>query len=266
MKLSEVLPRLTERFPPEAHRERDVPGGGRWFYIPWQIIRDRLNQVCPDDWEVSYDEPRYLDKYCYVTCTLMICGVTRRAIGSAQIELISSKGNDMARGNPIERAVADAFKNAAEAFGIAAYLDDQADPKTKADFANWLHKHGNSKAATEYRRQELGETRRPTPDPAPKPFGQSAKPARTVQSTVSTTAQPDSTPITTEQVKRFWGIARTTGYTDGGVRALLGAWGFTSSKEITRNAYDGICEKAADVDLKEIYNQRAEQSQVQPVF
>jgi len=54
-----------------------------------------------------------------------IAGVSREAIGNAKIQQLSKSGNEMSRGTPIERAIADAFKNAAESFGVGAYLDDQ---------------------------------------------------------------------------------------------------------------------------------------------
>lgn len=242
MKLSEILPQLTDRFPPESHKERALPGGGRWWYVPWQAIRDRLNQVCPDDWEVSYDEPKFLDKYCYVTCTIMICGVTRRAIGSALIELLSSSGKDMSRGNPIERAVADAFKNACEAYGIAAYLDEQTDDRTKREFVKYMQKSGYGKPAAEYQNQATGQRGiQPKPDQH-RPFGQP-------QPSVN-----DTRLVSDAQRKRFWTIARQTGFTDEGVKRLIYAWGFESTTQITINAYEGLCEKAADSEMAEIYN------------
>jgi hypothetical protein len=173
MKLSEILPQLTEKFELTDHRERDLPGGGTWWYVPWQVIRARLNRVAPDDWQVAYDDPKYLEEFCYLTCTLTICGVTRQAIGCAPIKLLSKAGRDMSRGNPIERAVADAFKNSCESFGIAAYLDDQADESTKREFAKWMHQRGNSKPAMEYHKANGDITDRPsTPKPTQsKPFG-----------------------------------------------------------------------------------------------
>lgn len=256
MKLSEVLPKLTEKFPAEAHKERDLPGGGTWWYLPWQTIRSRLNEVCPDEWEMSYDEPKYLDKFCYVTCTLTICGVTRRAIGSAPIELISKTGKDMSRGNPIERAVADAFKNACEAYGIAAYLDEQADDRTKRDFSNYMAKRGNAKPAEEYKRQNGVSAPRKT-ESNYKPFGQPAtpRPAATPKPAV-TPPQPQT--ISEDQRTRLWTIARLNRFTDAGVKALIEAYSFASTKDITVHAYDGIVEKLQDPDYVAMYNEKGE--------
>lgn len=120
-----ILKELKEPFPASAHKDRDLPGGGRWFYIPWQLIRDRLDEVCPD-WQVSYSHASYVGDFCCILCTITIAGVSRQAPGNAPIVQLSNKGNDMSRGSPIERATADAFKNAAEAFGVGRYLDNQS--------------------------------------------------------------------------------------------------------------------------------------------
>lgn len=120
----EIIGKLKTPFKPNEHNDRELPGGGTWFYIKWQLIRDRVEEVDPN-YSQSFENPQYLDQYCFVACTLTICGVSRQAIGNAKIEMLSKSGKNMERGNCIERAIADAFKNAAEAFGVGAYLDDQ---------------------------------------------------------------------------------------------------------------------------------------------
>jgi len=124
MTIEEVTEKLKQPFPPEDHEIRDLPGGKKWVYIRWQKIRSRLHQACPD-WQVSYSDPNYLEDYCFVKCKITIAGVSREAIGNAKIQQLSKSGNEMSRGTPIERAIADAFKNAAECFGVGAYIDDQ---------------------------------------------------------------------------------------------------------------------------------------------
>lgn len=213
--LPEILPKLKAKFPPEAHKERELPGGKKtWWYVPWQLIRDRLDEVCPD-WQVDYGEPQYLDKYCHISCTLTICGVSRKAVGNAQIELISGKGNDMARGTPIERAIADAFKGAAEAFGIAAYLDEQADEATKAEFIQYMHKHGNSKPAVQWQneqRESMGQVPKPKPKDQPMPFGQKPEP-------------PKTTTPTNETKARFAKIVKWTGHNVSQIRNIAQGFG-----------------------------------------
>jgi len=124
MTIEEAIEKLKQPFPPEDHEIRDLPGGKSGFNIRWQKIRSRLHHGCPD-WQVTYTDPNYLEDYCYIKCTITIAGVSREAVGNAKIQQISSAGKDMSRGTPIERAIADAFKNAAECFGVGAYLDDQ---------------------------------------------------------------------------------------------------------------------------------------------
>lgn len=122
--IQEIIDRLKQPFPAEDHEIRDLPGGKQWVYIRWQKIRSRLNAVYPE-WQISYSDPNYLEDYCYIRCKITIGEISREAIGNAKITQLSKTGNDMSRGTPIERAIADAFKNAAESFGVAAYLDDQ---------------------------------------------------------------------------------------------------------------------------------------------
>jgi hypothetical protein len=130
-KLREIIAELKKPFPPDAHKERDLPGGDQWFYIPWQDIRERLEEVCPT-FEVVYSDPIYLGDItnektylCSIRCGITILGQTRWAVGNAPVIQMSSRGKDMSRGTPIQRATAHAFKNAAEAWGVGRYLDDQ---------------------------------------------------------------------------------------------------------------------------------------------
>ncbi|NDJ19470.1 Rad52/Rad22 family DNA repair protein [Myxacorys almedinensis] len=144
----EVLRQLREPFPPEVHKERELKGGGKWFFIPWQSVRDRLNDVCPDH-EISYSMPKYSEdgEYCTILCTLTICGVSRTLPGSVKVRELSTSGKDMSRGNPVDRAVAESLKNAAESFGVAAYLDDQTQDKREFTL-RYLHGKGDTRAKT----------------------------------------------------------------------------------------------------------------------
>lgn len=144
MQLSEALAALTLKLPKEFHQTRKLPGGGQWVYIPWRKLLEFLDQVCPEDWEISFSDPIFLahgaKEFCVIRCSLTICGVTRQAPGSAALELISSSGKDMAQGDPIERATADAIRSACECFGIASYLHNQRDPAYQQKLMNWLRK------------------------------------------------------------------------------------------------------------------------------
>ncbi|HEY9644310.1 MAG TPA: Rad52/Rad22 family DNA repair protein [Coleofasciculaceae cyanobacterium] len=181
MDIRDIITQLKAWFPPEVHKERDLPGGGKWFYIPWQLIRERFDEVCPD-WEVSYSAPSYLGDYCAITCTITIGSISKQGVGNADIMLLSSSGKNMARGTPIERATADAFKNAAEAWGVGRYLDEQTDPKTKADFVRYMQHAGDGRAADFHHRNQ-GNLPQRSPASSKiqaKPFGQSPRRSREI--------------------------------------------------------------------------------------
>jgi len=135
---AELQRRLIEPFPPEDHLDRPLPGGNRWFYIKWQKIRSRLHQACPD-WEVAYSDPIIAGDMTVIRCRITIAGVTREGIGNS-----ASYPDKKAYGSPIELARADAFKEAAEMFGVAAYLDDQE------YVVKYLHKHNDGRAYRYY--------------------------------------------------------------------------------------------------------------------
>lgn len=137
--LTETLPALTAKFEPNEHLKRRLPGGGEWYFVPWQTIRARLNKVCPEHWSDRYSDITFTNGYCFVICTLTICGVSHQGVGSTPIETLNAKGKDTSYGDPIERAIADAFKNACEQFGIAAYLDVQRDPAKKQAFLKYVN-------------------------------------------------------------------------------------------------------------------------------
>lgn len=216
-----------------------------WFFIPWQRIRDRLDEVCADEWEMSYGRPEYLDKFCVVSCKLTICGVTREALGNAEIELLSRSGKDMSRGTPIERAVADAFKNAAESFGIAAYLDEQS--KDKREFLiRYLHSKGDSRGVAAARKNEWIPGNLPTAE---------QKQQRALDEAQQRYAQDY---ITEAQQKRLWAIARNDGrYSNEGVKELLKTYSIESTSKIPKMWYGEICDKLKDKELGQSFNELA---------
>lgn len=143
----ETIRKLKDFFPPHCYKDRIIPGGGKWLFIPWQHIKNRLDE-CDPNWSVSWGQPQYIDEYCAVSCSITIEGVTREAWGNAKIVELSKTGKDASRGTPIERATADAFKNAAEMFGVGAHLDDQ---KT---LAQYLSNRGDGRARTKLTRRD----------------------------------------------------------------------------------------------------------------
>lgn len=179
LSIEEIISALKAWFPPQDYKERELPGGGKWFFLPWQTIRERLDAVCPE-WQVAYSSPVFLGDYCTITCTITIQGIAKQGVGNAEIVLLSSSGRNMARGTPIERATADAFKNAAENWGVARHLDEQIDPGTKADFIRYMQQKGDGRAAAFYHRNEGSVPDRPKQTKGKaKPFGASTTAAPT---------------------------------------------------------------------------------------
>lgn len=139
MEFSELYPDLIAPFAPEDHKDRKVPGGGKWFYLEHTTITDRLNQVCPGNWSDRYTlSHQAVDGDPIYFCELTICGVTRTGIGDKSNE-------DSNYGTPAQRSFRKAFTDAAERFGIGAYLDEQK--KEKREFTiRYMHGKGDGRA------------------------------------------------------------------------------------------------------------------------
>jgi hypothetical protein len=188
VQLIEIQQALAQRFPVEDHRERVVPGGGRWWFVSWQSIRARIDQVAPFA-NISYSQPIYIGDYCSITCTIEILGVHRQGVGNAKIQELNISGKDVSRGSPIERACADAFKQAAENFGVCRYLDDQADDRTKNSFRVWMQQNGNGKPLANYQAEQSG-----TPPRSPSPPKRQYKPGGSPIAKRSISAAPAQPP------------------------------------------------------------------------
>lgn len=148
-KLSEVLPLLREKLPPTYHGNRKLPGGGRWVYIPWRNLVRFLDDTCPEEWGGHWGTPLVMEpvgeylkdqRIMTVPYTLSICGVSRQALGSAPMQILSSTGKDAAQGDPLERAQADAFRSACEMFEIGHYLHKQQDQGYQRKLIAWIEK------------------------------------------------------------------------------------------------------------------------------
>jgi hypothetical protein len=111
--------------------------------LPWEMIRDRLDAVCPD-WQVSYTDPVLVSDYITVRCRLTIAGVTREATGSSKgllrignSEHMSDRFNQISGSvNTPEQSMINAFVNAAAQFGIVARSGDRYN---QTDFADSDH-------------------------------------------------------------------------------------------------------------------------------
>ncbi|MEH1902491.1 MAG: Rad52/Rad22 family DNA repair protein [Nostoc sp.] len=145
MQLEEILPKLQDWFAPEEHKDRTLRGGGRWFYVPHQSITQRLNAVCPGHWHTKVNSTNIAGDYTVVMVELTICGVTRTGIGDDKtFPEVNDQGKAKIIGTPPVRAFRSAFKDAAEQFGICAYLDDQKDKRN--EFAKYMTKKGDGRA------------------------------------------------------------------------------------------------------------------------
>lgn len=122
---NDLYPELIAPFPPEAHKER-VIGRDRqgkttyWVYLPWQAIRDRLIQVVGVQGFIFETTGYWLDESGnpVIQVRLNILGVVKEALGF-------HTAHEKFQGNKSQVTLADAYKNAAEEFGIGAYIDDQ---------------------------------------------------------------------------------------------------------------------------------------------
>lgn len=145
MQLEDILPKLIEWFAPEEHKDRALPGGGRWFYVPHQSITQRLNAVCPGHWHTKVNSTNIAGDYTVVIVELTICGVTRTGIGDDKtFPELNEQGKAKTIGSPPVKAFRSAFKDAAEQFGICAYLDDQKAKRN--EFAQYMAKKGDQRA------------------------------------------------------------------------------------------------------------------------
>jgi hypothetical protein len=122
--LTELINRLKTPFPPAVHEIRELPGKGNWIFVPWQNIRERLDEVYPA-WVVDYSEIKIIEQQAFCKCGITIADIRKEAYGDVPVAVLSSSGKDISRGSFGDRVVAEAFKNAAEHWGVARYLDDQ---------------------------------------------------------------------------------------------------------------------------------------------
>ena len=148
---SNVLEHLKAPFPASAHKERSLPGGGRYIYVPWVVVVDRLNDLLSLDWSEEYSDPAISGDYLSIRCRLSIMGVHREGIGTIRTyPELNDEGKEKIIGDPPNNATRDAFWDAAYKFGIGRYLDDQAgvrDYLRRSDRLNAAMKqHKQSKA------------------------------------------------------------------------------------------------------------------------
>lgn len=229
--LRHILAELKKPLPASVHEFREIPGSNKkWIYLSWQTVRDRLDEVYPE-WMSDYSEIQYLDNNAICRCAITILGIRKEAIACVPISVISSNGKEMTRGNPPDRLAAEAFKNAAEAWGIGRYLDDQ----TFTICYLWEQMYKLDDAA-------CGEVRRLSEQYKLQQKLQSSQPAKVIKAASPPTLK--SNPISDEQRRELWAIARSElKLKDDQTKEILVGLGYKSTQEITTDKYESVINK-----------------------
>ncbi|WP_062297226.1 Rad52/Rad22 family DNA repair protein [Nostoc piscinale] len=238
---------LKKPFPPSFHQIRELPGKGYWAFVPHQVIRQRLDEVAPE-WLSDFSSVEVLGSDAVCRCAITILGIRKEAIGSVPLVAATNKdGKDVSRGSAADRVSAEAFKNAAEAWGVGVYLDDQA------FVATYLSKNAeelSDKVKNELRSlitylRNKGELLPPNSTVSAKPI------PKTQQSTVKegsilhdmSGVSPAKT-ISKAQAQRLWAIARNElKLSDTDVKAVFVEFGVESTNNILATDYNKIIER-----------------------
>lgn len=170
MELNEIKEQLFAWFAPEEYKNRPLPGGGRWFYLSHQAIRDRLNEICYGEWEETYSDPVVIGNSTFIKCQLTICGVTRTGIADDKTyPELNADGKEKIIGTVLVNVARHAFRDAAEKFGIGAHLDEQkgADKKKFIDYMSGKGDRRASQFTHEQDWVDAGAMGKPSKKPAP---------------------------------------------------------------------------------------------------
>ena len=234
MQLQEILPKLTAWFPPEDHKERKLPGGGRWFYIPHQAITRHLNEVCPGEWHTKINSTNIAGDYTVILLELTICGVTRTGVGDDKtFPETNEEGKAKIIGTPPVRAFRNAFKVACEQFGICSYLDEQSSNRNA--FIKFMQSKGDLRAYKYAQENEWKEA------------GAMGTAKKSAADNVSAGIESSSF-ITEGQRKRLWAIAKTElKLSDEQIKTNLKRYGFEKTEDITRDKYEVLIEHLRSV-------------------
>lgn len=124
--LSTIVRELQAPFAAIDHSIRKLPGGNLYIYLNWEVVRDRLLAVVPDH-ELDYTVPNIdlVTNRCICKATITILGVSKSELGDVPVSEKNNDGRETTRGTACDRSKAEAFKNAAEAWGVGSYLNDQ---------------------------------------------------------------------------------------------------------------------------------------------
>ncbi|MEH1777057.1 Rad52/Rad22 family DNA repair protein [Nostoc sp.] len=236
--LRRIQAELKKPFPASLHEFRELPGGGKkWVFLKWQTIRERLDEVAPE-WISDYSEIQYLGNDAICRCGITILGVRKEAIASVPISITSSSGKEMSRGSAADRLAAEAIKNAAEAWGVGRYLDDQAFTIRYL----WERMSELNDAA-------CGQVRLLSEQYKIQIKTAHVAPTKTIREPSSDSLKviPVQT-ITEAQAKRLWAIARNEFHlSDEDVRRAIAKFGYDSTTAIAPNRYDAVIQEMRDL-------------------
>jgi hypothetical protein len=235
MKLDDIKEQLKAWFPPEAHKERKLPGGGKWFYLPHQVITTRLNEICFGHWQDDYKQPVISGDYITVYCQLCICGVTRTGVADSKTyPELNDDGKEKIIGTPVVNTTRHSFRDAAERFGLGAYLDSQKG-KTRDAFIKYMTGKGDRRAA------------------------QFAEENEWVEAGAMGVKTTNSGNISFKQANRLHTIASQKGWTEAAKNKLIATYGYQYAGEIHWKDYEKIIQTLEDKSMAARFQQLAQQ-------
>ena len=236
MEYKDIADQLTTWFEPSAHKERRLPGGKNWFYVPHQIITKRLNDICPGHWESKVNQTMISGEFTVIFLELTICGVTRTGVGDSEQPEYNEAGNSKMIGTPAVRAFRSAFKDAAEQHGICAYLDEQTGDKQK--FVQYMQKRGDMRAYKNYRDNDWHQTLSNEVKLNTNHRVEDTKYSAAVKSSNGSSPRK----ISEKQISRMMAIANTNGVSEDELKAIITDFGYTNKKDITYIYGDSECD------------------------
>lgn len=240
MNLDDIREQLEAWFPAEAHRERKLPGGGKWFYLPHQVITTRLNEICFGHWQDDYKPPVITGDYLTVYCQLTIYGVTRTGVADSKTyPELNDEGKEKIIGSPVVNTTRHSFRDAAERFGLGAYLDSQKG-KTRDAFIKYMAGKGDRRATQFAQENEWIEA-----------GAMGAK----VNNNYSGSGKNS---ISFKQANRLHAIASTNGWTEAAKNKLINTYGYQHAAEIIWKDYDTIIQTLEDKSMAARFQQLAQ--------
>ncbi|MFL9458900.1 hypothetical protein AB0758_48960 [Tolypothrix bouteillei VB521301_2] len=244
--LKRIQAELKKPFPAKVHEVRDLPGGGKkWVFLPWQLFRERLDEVCPE-WIIDYSEIQYLNNDAICRAGITILGVRKEAIACVPISVLSSSGKEMTRGTAADRLAAKILKNCGEVWGIGRYIDNQEftirylwerrqelDDKMQSELQRLIQQYKISSGAS--------SKSKPQPKVEPSPFN---KPQTGTSQQVQQQPTADLYPANNTVVKR---IRTITGHDANWIYAQCGHYGYDRPAMMPPEDLEKlICDMCAD--------------------